>query len=164
MRETSSAAVFYLTPGGDKHCGNLYLCIVGHTGYGRKGSAISAVEAFFKLGAHPPKLPNILYGISSGEGIIHQIRDPLEKQLINKRTGKPEKTIIDTGETDKRPIVNLSEMQQCFAMMRRPDSILSSVLRQEWDKDQLSSPSKNSGVKSTGAHLPLVGGSSKNEL
>jgi hypothetical protein len=154
---------FYLPAGGDRHCGNIYLCVVGHTGHGRKGSALSIVETFFR-GDHAPGLPNMLYGISSGEGIIYEIRDPVHKQIRNKKNQKTEDTLVDNGVSDKRLLISLSEMQQCIAMTRQTTSILSSVLRQGWDRDVLASPSKNSGVRSTGAHVSMVGGISKEEL
>jgi hypothetical protein len=155
---------FYLRAGADLHCGNLYLAITGHTAFGRKGSAMSATEAFFRDGSYAPGLGNVLYGVSSGEGLIYEIRDPTSKAVFNKQTKKSEETIVDPGVDEKRLLVSLSEMQQLFAMMQRQDSILASVLRQGWDKDKLSVPSKNSGVRSTGAHLSLVGGTSKEEL
>ena len=156
---------FYLRAGADLHSGNLYLAIVGHTGHGRKGSAMSATEAFFRHGSLAPGLGRVLYGISSGEGIIHEIRDPTSKAVFDKKKKKSEETIVDPGVEEKRLLISLSELQQCFAMMQRQDSILSSVLRQGWDKDKLSVPSKNSGVKcDAGAHVSLVGGTSKEEL
>src|SRR5262249_5588635 len=155
---------FFIPAGGDSHCGNIFVCAVGHTGHGRKGQAHSVVENFFRTGEYPPGLPNMLYGISSGEGVIYEIRDAADKNELNKKTEKSEIKLIDEGITDKRLIISLSELHQCLAMMRRSDSILSSVLRQAWDTDRLSSPSKNSGVRSTGAHVSLTGGISKEEL
>jgi hypothetical protein len=48
--------------------------------------------------------------------------------------------------------------------MRRQDSILPTVLRQAWDKDEISAPAKNSPARSTGAHVSVVAGTSKEEL
>jgi hypothetical protein len=155
---------FYLKAGADKHCGNLFLGIVGHTGFGRKGSAMSAAHAFFSEGPHAPGLPNMLYGVSSGEGIIYEIRDEIRKTAFNKKTKEFEETIVDEGAKDKRLIISLSELHQFFTILRRADSTLSSVMRQAWDKDRIQSPSKNSGVKATGAHVSMIGGSSKEEL
>jgi hypothetical protein len=154
---------FYVAAGADKHCGNIFLCKVGHTGYGRKGSADSVVESFFRAG-NAPGLPHMLYGISSGEGVINEIRDPTYKTELNKKTRKSETRLTDAGISDKRLIINLSEMHQCLAMIRRSDSILSSVIRQAWDKDMLSSPSKNSGVRASGAHVSITGGISQEEF
>src|SRR5215469_6048148 len=38
---------FFTMAGADQHYGNLFLCLIGNTGHGRKGSAISVVESFF---------------------------------------------------------------------------------------------------------------------
>jgi hypothetical protein len=155
---------FYLSAGADRHCGNLFLAIVGHTGFGRKGSAMSAVHAFFREGPHAPGLPNMLYGVSSGEGIIYEIRDAIHKTAFDKKTKKFEEAIVDEGVKDKRLIISLSELHQFFTILRRPDSTLSSVMRQAWDTERIQSPSKNSGVRATGAHISLIGGTSKEEL
>src|SRR6516164_8549992 len=60
---------YHVPTGADRQYGNLYLCIVGATGTGRKGSAISAAETFFSYGEQPPRLPKVIYGVSSGEGV-----------------------------------------------------------------------------------------------
>jgi hypothetical protein len=151
---------YFATTGADIHCGNIFCCLVGHTGSGRKGSAMSIVDAFFQRGDRPPQLGHILRGVSSGEGVIWEIRDPVHK--FNIKSNKNE--LIDEGVPDKRLLISLSEFQQCLAVMRRQDSILPTVLRQAWDKDEISAPAKNSPARATGAHVSVVAGTSKEEL
>jgi hypothetical protein len=153
---------FYSVTGGDKHCTNLYLSIVGTTSHGRKGSALSVVEAFFLRGSRAPGLANVIHGISSGEGLIWQIRDPITKQ--ERKNGRIEEVTIDSGVDDKRLLVSLGEFYQCLAAMRRKDNSLSSLLRTGWDRDVLHTPSKNCPAKATGAHLSIVACISKDEL
>jgi hypothetical protein len=155
---------FYSVTGGDKHCSNLYLSVVGVTSNGRKGSALSVVESFFLRGARAPGLANVIYGISSGEGLIWQIRDPITRQERDKRTGKIEEVTIDSGVDDKRLLVCLGEFYQCLAAMRRKDNSLSSLLRTAWDRDVLHTPVKNCPAKASGAHLSIVACISKDEL
>jgi CHC2 zinc finger len=155
----------YSTAGGDKHCTNLYLAIVGTTSHGRKGSAVSVVEAFFLRGdGRVPGLANVLYGISSGEGLIWEIKDPITKEECDRKTGKTEIITVDQGNKDKRLLVSLGEFFQCLAAMRRKENSLSSLLRTGWDRDVLQSPVKNSPAKATGAHLSIVACISKDEL
>jgi hypothetical protein len=155
----------YSTAGGDKHCTNLYLSIVGTTSHGRKGSALSVVEAFFLRGdGRAPGLANVLYGISSGEGLIWEIRDPITKEECDRKTGKIATITVDQGNKDKRLLVSLGEFFQCLAAMRRKENSLSSLLRTAWDRDVLQSPVKNSPAKATGAHFSMVACISKDEL
>ena len=154
----------YVRTGADRHYPNLYLCPVGTTGTGRKGSGVAAAKAFFSEGNLAPGLPHLLNGISSGEGVMVQVRDPQMRRELNRKTGKIEEFIADPGVSDKRMLISLGEFQQYIAAMRRQDSILSSVLRQAWDTGTIASPSKNNEVKVNGAHISLIGCISKEEL
>lgn len=155
---------FYVPTGADKHCGNLYVCLVGPTAGGRKGSAMSASELFFTEGKFAPGLPQVVRGISSGEGMIWKVRDAVYKEQFNKTMGCYQTVLAEKAVKDKRCIYTLSEFSQSLTNMKRPDSILSVILRQAWDKDILESPSKNTSAKATGAHTSLIAGISKEEL
>jgi hypothetical protein len=109
-------------------------------------------------------MPRVLYGISSGEGVIWACHDSITKRQYNKQTKTFEDVVIEQYIEEKRTLYCLSEFQQTITNMRRPDSILSAVLRQAWDKDKISSPSKNSAATATGAHISMLAGISKEEL
>jgi hypothetical protein len=155
---------FYLPGGGRKHYTNEYLCLVGPTALGRKETAIAAVEAFFSEGPYPCGFGNVLYGLSTGEGLIWEIRDQIIKEQRDKTTQKIEEVEVAPGVSDKRLLIMLGEFYQAITAMRRKENTLSSVLRLAWDKDRLSAPAKNSAAKATGAHISLVAGISRNEL
>lgn len=155
---------YYVATGADRQCANLFVCNVGPTSGGRKGSGVSAAGTFFSHGSCAPQLPKILYGISSGEGVIHQIRDPKIKHELNRKTQKVEEITIDAGVTDKRVLFCLSEFQQCLAAMRRQDSILASIIRQAWDKGAIAAPSKNNESFASNSHISIIGSISKEEL
>lgn len=155
---------FFVPTGADRHCGNLYLCLVGPTAGGRKGSAIAAAEHFFTRGTNAPGMPRILRGISSGEGVIWKVHDAITKREFSKHTKQFEDLPVEENVDEKRTLYSLSEFQQNITSMRRPESILSSVLRQAWDKDIIESPSKVSAAKATGAHISMLAAISKEEL
>lgn len=166
---------YHVPTGADRHCGNIYLCLVGPTAGGRKGSAISAAEQFFIRGEHrictKENSPHILRGISSGEGVIWKIHDEIKKRQPKKKLkgqeNQPEEfedVTVELNEAEKRTIYCLSEFQQSLTNMKRPDSILSAIIRQAWDKDILESPSKNTAAKATGAHISLIAGITRDEL
>lgn len=156
---------FYIMAGPDQHCGNLYTCLVGNTGSGRKGSAISAVEAFFRTGPYPPSLGHRLTGISTGQAIVYEVHDDIYKSVQNKKTGDFERMLVEKNIAEKRLLINLPEFQQCLANMRQPDSILSSILRAAWDdKPEISTPAKTSRAVASGALISMISAISRAEF
>jgi hypothetical protein len=151
--------------GGDRHYMKLFAVCVGPTSCGRKGSATGPVEMFFRESPEgkEPGLGHLLSGLSSGEGLIWTIRDPIFKKVRDKQ-GKVEEQCIDEGEPDKRLIVNTGEFFGVLSVSRREGNTLSRIIRDAWDRDVLESPTKNSPAVSTGAFVSIAGNISKEEL
>jgi hypothetical protein len=82
--------------------------------------------------------------MSSGEGLIHAVRDP--------------------GVTDKRLMVEETEFGAVLRVMRRDGNILSTVLRQAWDDGNLRVLTKNSPVRATHAYISVIGHITLEEL
>jgi hypothetical protein len=59
--------------------------------------------------------------------------------------------------TDKRLLVAEPEFANALAVMERPGNTLSPVIRAAWDCLTLSTLTKNSPLKATGAHISIVG-------
>jgi hypothetical protein len=57
-------------------------------------------------------------GLSSGEGLIHAVRDPVTK--VNKE-GQEE--TVDPGVADKRLLIKESEFSRVLRVMGRPENI-----------------------------------------
>ncbi|MGH7963813.1 MAG: DUF3987 domain-containing protein, partial [Candidatus Binatia bacterium] len=98
-------------------------------------------------------------GLSSGEGLISQVRDPVFKKEVE----------VDPGESDKRLLVIEPEFASTLTVANREGSILSAVLRQAWDDGRLSTLARSDGIKkngltATGAHISLIGHITKQEL
>jgi hypothetical protein len=106
----------------------------------------------------------VIYGVSSGEGVINEIRDPLYRKKFDKRTRTSEEELVDPGVEEKRLLISLDEFYQALSVMRRETNTLSAVLRTAWSRDRLSSPSKISPVKAAGAHVSIIAGISRSEL
>lgn len=156
---------FCVMAGADAHFGNLFCCLIGNTGHGRKGSAISAVEAFFGTPYTQPRmLGHVLKGISTGEAIVYEVHDDIYKTTLDKKTNTYQRMLAEPNEPEKRLIIVLSEFQQCLANMRKNDSILPAILRTAWDRGDLSTPAKTSRATATGAHISLVSAMSRDEL
>jgi hypothetical protein len=103
-------------------------------------------------------------GLSSGEGLIYAVRDPIEKMIRDKQTQQYIKEVIDEGVLDKRLLIIESEFAGTLKIMGREGNNLSSIIRQAWDSGKLSSLTKNSPAKASGAHISIVGHISKEEL
>jgi hypothetical protein len=70
--------------------------------------------------------PVTLRGVSSGEGLIYAIRDARDGQGEDDQRNDP-------GVREKRLLVNLSEFGSVLALIRRPGSTLSAVIRNIYD-------------------------------
>jgi hypothetical protein len=148
-----------------RHGGNINIVIVGETSKGRKGSSTGRVQDLFYR-VDPEWVDNHIQpgGLSSGEGLIYAVRDPIEKLIRDKQTKEYVKEIIDDGVNDKRFMVVESEFAGTLKVMGREGNSLSSILRQAWDSGKLSSLTKNSPARATGAHISIIGHVSKEEL
>ena len=88
-------------------------------------------------------------GLSSGEGLINEVRDAVEKWNAKERRTEE----VDPGITDKRLMVMEAEFSNALAVMDRPGNTLSPTIRRAWDGGMLSTLTKNSPLKATGAHI-----------
>jgi hypothetical protein len=149
------------------HYGNLFAVLVGETAKGRKGTSENRVRELFSLvdpdwlKKQPPG------GLSSGEGLIWAVRDPIEKREPVKKDGKVvdyQMVIVDHGVEDKRLLVIESEFAAVLRIARRDGNILSALIRQAWDSGNLGQMTKNSAARATGAHTSIIGHITKEEL
>lgn len=135
----------------DRHHSNLYAVLVGATAKGRKGTAYGRAHTIFR--ALDPLWPQAS-GLSSGEGLIHAVRDDAQD---NEGDGDP-------GVIDKRLLVVESEYASVLRVLARDGNTLSAVVRQAWDSGTLRTLTKNSPTKATGAHISLIGHITADEL
>ena len=160
----------FIEAGGVRHGTNLFICLVGNTAKGRKGTSWGPVERIL-YGLDDEftreKTPN---GLSSGEGLIWAVRDAVVKTQAKRVNGKRvdgeyEEVTEDPGVTDKRLLLVESELGQTLQVLRREGNTLSPVLRQVWDgKECLQALVKTNKAKATGAHIGMIGHVTKAEL
>lgn len=106
-------------------------------------------------------------GLSSGEGLIWAVRDPIEKTTPTKEKGliKGYQTVVDDpGVTDKRLLVVESEFAQALRVLGREGNTLSAIIRQAWDKGSLRALTKNNSAQATDTHVSILGHITKPEL
>jgi hypothetical protein len=140
----------YFVAEGARHYLNLFLVLVGLTAKGRKGSSLARV---LEVGSDvdPEWAARCrASGLSSGEGLIHAVRDPLD--------GPPrEDGAKDSGVTDKRLLVYEPEFASTLRILQRQGNTLSAIVRGAWDSGELRSLTKGSPVSATGAHISIIG-------
>jgi len=131
------------------HYSNLYAVLVGETSKSRKGTSWGHIKRVFRAVDADWVENRIKDGLSSGEGLIWAVRDPLPN---------------DSGVEDKRLLIAESEFVSCLKVMKREGSTLSPVIRDSWDHGDLNILNKNSPAKATNAHISLVGHITVEEL
>ena len=150
-----------------QHFTNLFAVLVGVTSMGRKGSSWAQVLRLFHMVDSQWAEHLIQSGLSSGEGLIWAVRDPISKREPIREKGRVadyQEIEIDAGISDKRALVFESEFASPLRMMARDGNTLSVVIRQAWDTGVLRTMTKNSPARATGAHISIVGHITRDEL
>ena len=150
----------YFMVGATRHHVNLFALLVGDTAKARKGTSLHDIFRFFRQVDEVWVGSRVLSGLSSGEGLIWAVRDPIEKQRPVKQNGRIvgyETVIEDHGVEDKRLLVIESEFANTLKVIRRDGNTLSPTVRQAWDGGILNTMTKNSPAKATDAHVSILG-------
>jgi hypothetical protein len=103
-------------------------------------------------------------GISSGEGLIWKVRDPVFQHERNKKLGIVEEVMIDPGVEDKRLLISEHEFARVLRVMSREGNTLSEVLRCAWDHRNLETMTKNNPNRATNPHISIIGHITREEL
>jgi hypothetical protein len=143
----------------DRHFANLFTVLVGQTSKSRKGTSAGRIRALFKIADPEWTRERILGGMSSGEGVITAVRDPVYAM----RKGVEE--LIDAGVSDKRLLLDEREFFQALAVLKREGSILSRVIRDAWDcAEKLATLTKHSPTRAIQPFISIVGHITADEL
>ncbi len=142
-----------------RHCARLFVVIVGQSSRARKGTSLAPIQRLLtsaqSRGVTPVRMtPGPL---SSGEGVIFAVRDASEEK---DKDGE----IKDTGVNDKRLLVTEGEMGAPLAAIQRPGNTLSPIIRTLWDNGTSAPLTKRDSIKTTAAHVCIVGHITKHEL
>ena len=149
---------------GDKQFTNCFCVLVGKTASGRKGTSFGRVKEVFKgLDEHHEK-ECLVSGLASGEGLLYHVRDALVIQKKNKDTGELEEIQMDAGVSDKRLLIIEAEFANVLRVQGREGNTLSAFIRNLWDSGNARSLTKNSPLKTTNAHVSIIGHITRDEL
>lgn len=142
-----------------EHFANLFTVLVGQTSKSRKGTSASRIRAIFNVADPDWTRERIKGGMSSGEGVISAVRDP----VYGMRKGVEE--LIDAGIVDKRLLLDEREFSGALTVLKREGSILSRVVRDAWDCcERLQTVTKHSPTHATRAFISIVGHITVEEL
>lgn len=148
----------HFTVAGTRHYPKLFLAVCGLTSKGRKGLALDIGLQFIQQAC--PEFEGLLRGgLSTGEGVISTVRDPLYGT-----DKKGEVICIHQGVDDKRGLFVEAELAGVFARMGREGNTLCAVLRDCWDDKTLHVTTKTNPLTATGTHLGVIGHITPTEL
>ncbi len=112
----------------DAHYCKINVVLVGESAKARKGTAQGRVNRLISR-VDPIWANNCcVTGLSSGEGLIHRVRDRVVRE---NKDGKIE--VVDEGVADKRLLVEEPEFASPLTVMQRDGNTLSMVVRSAWD-------------------------------
>lgn len=134
-----------------KHHTNLFTVMVGATSRGRKGTSWGRVRSFFVNEEGRWHDGRIKSGLSTGEGLIYEVRDEVKKWDEKKQ----ELVIADPGVDDKRLMIIEPEFAKVLAVMSRQGNTLNPVIRDGWDTGDLATMTRTSPLTATGAHISI---------
>jgi hypothetical protein len=158
----------YILADGAYHHLNLYGVLVGQTSKGRKGTSWNHIANLMEKVDPDWRKNCVTHGLSSGEGLIWEVRDPIEEtkpiRKNGRHTGEYETIIANQGEADKRLLIIEGEFANVLKVMAREGNTLSPIIRSAWDCGDLRCMVKTSPAKATGAHISIVGHITRDEL
>ncbi len=157
----------YFKAEADRHNANLFVNLIGTTSKGRKGTSWGQVGNIFQAVDNTWYINNVLGGLSSGEGLIWAVRNPIYKTEPIKEKGRivnTQEVCVDKGVDDKRLLILESEFASVLKVINRERNTLSATIRQAWDTGNLRTLTKNSPARSTDAHISIVGHITRDEL
>lgn len=149
----------WTTIGSGRHGSNEFVLIVGSTAEGRKGESLSVARRLMSRVDDVWYKERVASGLSSGEGLIHAVRDATYKREKVASDGKEEYQQVQTdpGQSDKRLLVIESEFGSTLRQFDRTGNTLSHAIREAWDGNQLRVLTKTSGESATNPHVSIIG-------
>ena len=140
------------------HTPRLNTVLVGKTSSGRKGTAVSNIKRPMAVADPNFTTERIVNGLASGEGLIASVRDPQARGDDDDNESAP------LAVVDKRLLVVEPEFVRVLRAGSREGSILSSIIRQAWDGQDLSVMTRHQPLRASDPHIVVLGQITQNEL
>ena len=138
---------------GAAHHPNLFAVLVGTTSKARKGTSWRQIRRLLAMVDPEWADKRITGGLSSGEGLIEAVADPLPS---DEPPSEP---------VDKRLMIQVGEFASVLAVQGREGNTLSAVLRDAWDGDTLTVLNRKANkLRATAPHISMVAHVTRDEL
>jgi hypothetical protein len=138
----------YLSIGAVRHPPILYSLIIGATAKARKGQSYAEIYQIFAQADKEFIEGVAISGLSSGEGLIHHVRDRGEGDQ----------------PTEKRVLVHEAEFARVLAATSRKESTLSPILRDAWDRRPLHVLTRIKPLEAKNAYVCIIAHVTAEEL
>jgi hypothetical protein len=149
---------YYITDGNRQYT-NLFAVLVGQSSKSRKGTSAERVRQVMLDVDFEWAQKCIHSGLSSGEGLIWQIRD-----AVRKLDREGNEVVEVQGVDDKRLFLDEREFFQALTVMKREGNTVSRIVRDAWDSRPLASLTKNSPARVTEPHISISAHITEDEL
>jgi hypothetical protein len=143
---------YYYQVESDQHHANLFVALVGESAKARKGISWGRVKSVARIADEQWFSDRTKGGLSSGEGFIYEVRDPVKKW----NSSTKDHDTIDPGVIDKRLTVIEPEFAAALAVMERHGNTLSPLIRKAWDGDKLCTLTRTSPLTATNPHVSII--------
>lgn len=156
---------------GGVHRMKIFSVLVGATFRGKKGTSLEPIVKLFRA-VDPDFMKRKASGLSSGEGVIYAVRDPVTERVPviegegknRRKTGEFEEVVVDPGIEDKRLLVIESEFGAVLNVLKRDGNTLSAIIRNAWDGDgDIRTLTKNP-LTASNTHIGITGHITPEEL
>jgi hypothetical protein len=144
----------------DQHYANLFAVLVGASAETRRRTSMGRVRAVTKVADESWYADRIKGGLSSGEGLISEVRDEVRTWDAKEQ----QYHITDPGIADERLLIYEPEFAAVLGVADRPGNTISMQVRRTWDGEKLATLTKNSSLCATGAHISIIGHVTEDEL
>lgn len=142
--------------GESRHGANIFVVLAGETHRGRKGDSSKAVARIMRAADPDWSMDRMMGGLSSGEGLIHTVRDE-----VLSASGE----VTTTGVDDKRALFIEEELSQVLKAAQRQGATISEIIRRAWDSPAiLRTLTKSNPSKASNPHISIIGHITKAEL
>jgi hypothetical protein len=143
------------------HFSRIFCVKVGASSIARKGTSEGPPRRIFRKAEELSRNRRPLVvspgPLSTGEGLVRAVRDQSEERDDE---GHPN----DPGVSDKRLLVIEGELGAPLKAAQREGNTLSAILRMAWDSGDIAPLTKSHRIKTTGAHISIVGHITRAEL
>lgn len=153
--------------GAERHHVNIFAVCVADSSKGRKGTSWNEVRAFCKLLDIEWFRTRLGGGLSTGEGLIHAVRDPITEQVNIKEKGRvtdSQEQVTDAGVEDKRLLCVEGELGQALQCAGRDGNTLSPIVRLAWDGARLRVMTRGAKGECAEPHISIIGHITNTEL